>query len=290
MTNVDFYLQLNQNESWSMSRLHFHDHFEILLPLTSPGNIFVNDQVYPLERGTLYLIGESTLHRTMANGFHSRYILHISRKALSELSTPQTDFTHLTQMSFRRASLDAEQMTELIELFQDLERNRNDGKFGSDLRQTMALLRLLLRIAPALDAATAGESIRNKDFLRVAPILDYIRDNLAEPLSLDQIASQFYLSKHYLCRIFKSATGFSVMEYIIYSRVLRARQLLQDGVSVQQAGEMSGFSDNSHFIRTFGHLTGVTPGRYAKEHMSSDQIPMRSSRSDHILMRNNCFE
>jgi len=278
MTNVEFYLQLNQNETWSMSRLHFHDHFEILLPLTSPGNIFVNDQVYPLERGTLYLIGESTLHRTMANGFHSRYILHISRKALNDLSTPQTDFSHLAQMSFRRATLDTEQMTELIELFQDLERNKNDGKFGSDMRQTMALLRLLIKVAPTLDAATAGEAIRNKDFLRVAPILDYIRDNLAEPLSLDQIASHFYLSKHYLCRIFKSATGFSVMEYIIYSRVLRARQLLQDGVSVQQAGEMSGFSDNSHFIRTFGHLTGVTPGRYAKEHMSSDQILMRNNR------------
>ena len=280
MPNVEFYLQLNQNETWSMSRLHFHDHFEIMLPLTSPGNIFVNDQVYPLERGTLYLIGESTLHRTMANGFHSRYILHISRKALTDLSTPQTDFTQLMQVNFRRATLDNEQMTELIELFQDLERNNNDGTFGSDIRQTVALLRLLIKLAPTLNAATAGEAIRNKDFLRVAPILDYIRDNLAEPLSLDQIASQFYLSKHYLCRIFKSATGFSVMEYIIYSRVLRARQLLQEGVSVQQAGEMSGFSDNSHFIRTFGHLTGVTPGRYAKEHLSSDQI----------LMRNNMFE
>jgi len=141
----------------------------------------------------------------------------------------------------------------------------------------MSLLRLLLRVAPTLNAATAGESIRNKDFLRVSPILDYIRDNLAEPLSLDQIASQFYISKHYLCRIFKAATGFSVMEYIIYSRVLRARQLLQEGVSVQQAGEMSGFSDNSHFIRTFGHLTGVTPGRYAKEYQSSDQILMKEN-------------
>ena len=280
MANVEFYLQLNQNETWSMSRLHFHDHFEIMLPLTSPGNIFVNDQVYPLERGTLYLIGESTLHRTMANGFHSRYILHISRKALTDLSTPQTDFTQLMQVNFRRAILNSEEMTELIELFQDLDRNKNDGTFGSDIRQTVALLRLLIRVAPTLNAASAGEAIRNKDFLRVAPILDYIRDNLAEPLSLDQIASQFYLSKHYLCRIFKSATGFSVMEYIIYSRVLRARQLLQEGVSVQQAGEMSGFSDNSHFIRTFGHLTGVTPGRYAKEHLSSDQI----------LMRNNMFE
>lgn len=277
MTNVEFHLQLNHNETWNMSRLHFHDHYELLLPLTSPGNIFVNDQVYPLRRGTLYLIGENTLHRTMATGFHARYVLHISRKALTELSTPQTDFTQLTRDAFRRAALNSDQMTEMIELFQGLERNKNDGSFGSDIHQMVALLNLLIRVAPTLNASTAGESIRNKDFLRVAPILDYIRDNLSEPLTLDQIAGQFYISKHYLCRIFKSATGFSVMEYIIYSRVLKARQLLQDGVSVQQAGEMSGFSDNSHFIRTFGHLTGTSPGRYAKEYQSSDQVLLREN-------------
>ena len=277
MTNVEFHLQLNHNETWSMSRLHFHDHFELLLPLTSPGNLFVNDQVYPLRRGTLYLIGENTLHRTIATGFHARYVLHISRKALSQLSTPQTDFTQVAQDSFRRVNLNVEEMTEIIELFQALERNKNDGSFGSDINQTIALLNLLVRVAPTLHAATAGEPIRNKDFLRVAPILDYIRDNLSEPLSLDHIASRFFISKHYLCRIFKSATGFSVMEYIIYSRVLRARQLLQEGVSVQQAGELAGFSDNSHFIRTFGHLTGLTPGRYAKEYQSSDQILLKEN-------------
>ena len=212
MNPVEFHLQLNLNKTWNMSRLHFHDHCELLLPLTSPGNIFVNDQVYPLERGTLYLIGANTLHRTIATGSHARYVLHISRKSLAELSTPQTDFTHLSEASFRRAHLNTAEMEQVIELFQAVERNRNDGSFGSDIHQTVALLDLLLRVSPALNAATAGESIRNKDFLRVAPILDYIRDNLAEPLSLDQIASQFYLSKHYLCRIFKSATGFSVME------------------------------------------------------------------------------
>ena len=227
MTNVEFHLQLNHNETWNMSRLHFHDHCELLLPLVSPGNIFVSGQVYPLRRGTLYLIGENTLHRTMAEGFHARYVLHISRKSLAQLSTPQTDLTQLCASSFRRAELRGGEMTEVIELFQALERNKNDGSFGSDMRQMVALLNLLIRLAPTLSAATAGESIYNKDFLRVAPILDYIRDNLDQPLTLDQIAGQFYISKHYLCRIFKSATGFSVMEYIIYSRVLRARQLLQ---------------------------------------------------------------
>jgi len=272
VTNVEFHLQLNQNETWNMSRLHFHDYYELLLPLTSPGNIFVSDQVYPLERGTLYLIGENTLHRTMAVGSHARYVLHISKKALAQLSTPQTDLTQLCQSAFRRAALRGAEMTRITELFQALERNKNDGAFGSDLRQMMALLELLLRVAPLLNAAGAGEAIRNKDFLRVAPILDYIRDHLAEPLTLDQIADRFFLSKHYLCRVFKAATGFSVMEYIIHSRVLRARQLLQEGVSVQLAGEMSGFSDNSHFIRTFGHLTGLTPGKYAKEYQSGDQV------------------
>ena len=160
----------------------------------------------------------------------------------------------------------------IIELFQALERNKNDGSFGSDIHQTVALLDLLIQVAPLLNAATAGEAIRNKDFLRVAPILDYIRDNLADPLTLDQIAGKFFISKHYLCRVFKSATGFSVMEYIIYSRVLRARQLLKEGISVQQAGEMSGFSDNSHFIRTFGHLTGTSPGRYAREYLNSNAL------------------
>ena len=275
MTNVEFHLQLNHNETWNMSRLHFHDHCELLLPLVSPGNIFVSGQVYPLRRGTLYLIGENTLHRTMAEGFHARYVLHINKKSLTQLSTPQTDLTQLGGTSFRRAELSGSEMTEVIELFQALERNKNDGSFGSDMRQLTALINLLIRVAPVLNAADAGEAVCGKDFLRVAPILDYIRDHLSEPLTLDRIAGHFYISKHYLCRIFKAATGFSVMEYIIYSRILKARHLLQEGVNVQQAGELSGFSDNSHFIRTFGHLTGLTPGRYAREYQSGDQVLLR---------------
>ena len=275
MFNADFHLQLNYNENWNMSRLHFHDHFEILLPLTSAGNIFVNDQVYPLQHGTLYLIGENTLHRTMATEAHSRYILHISRKSLVTLSTPQSDFTRLTRDSFRRAELSHDDMTDIIESFQNLQCHKNDGTFGSDIFQTTALLTLLVKLTPALSTSTAGEAIHSKDFIRVSPILDYIRLNLSEALNLDQIASKFFISKHYLCRVFKTATGFSVMEYIIYSRILRARQLLQEGHSVQQAGELSGFSDNSHFIRTFRNLTGTSPGRYAKEYQISDQVKMK---------------
>ena len=272
MTGIEFHVRLKQNDSWSMSRLHFHDYYELMLPLTSSGSIFVKDQIYPLQRGHLYLISENTLHRTIANGFHSRYVVHVSRRTLAALSTPQTDFVRLLQEPFRCAPLEQAQFDQLSSLFQTLDNNQNDGGFGSDLRQTVDLIELLLAAAQILNLSPADDMVQNKDFARINPILDYIQDNLTEPLSLDRIAGHFFLNKHYLCRIFTAATSFSVMDYIIRSRVLRARQLLQEGVSVQQAGEQAGFADNSHFIRTFGNLTGTSPGRYAKQFQSGEQV------------------
>ncbi len=275
MDRIDFNLSLNQNDSWNMSRLHFHDYAELLLPLSSPGKIFVSDKIYPLEAGTLYLIGERTLHRTIASGTHERYVLHISPATLEALSTPRTDFTRLGTSPFRAARMTEEEGENITRLFQNLEQLPEDGEYGADIRRIIALLELLLAAAPLLQTADAGECITNREFTRVAPILDYIQQHLTEPLNLEGIASRFYLSKHYLCRVFKAATGYSVKEYIIHNRIREAQRLLREGAGVQEAGERAGFTDNSYFIRTFGSLTGTSPGRYAREYQASDEVLVR---------------
>jgi AraC-like DNA-binding protein len=118
-------------------------------------------------------------------------------------------------------------------------------------------------IVDRLDAATAGESIRNKDFLRVAPILDYIRDNLSSPLTLDQIAAQFYLSKHYLCRIFKESTGTSPVDYWIALKIKEAKKLIRQGsLNMTQISEHLGYSSIHHFTRMFKRVTGLSPTAY----------------------------
>ena len=43
----------------------------------------------------------------------------------------------------------------------------------------------------------------------------------------------------------------------------KARELLRQNISVQQVGEIVGFSNNSHFIRTFKSMVGVSPGQYS---------------------------
>ena len=87
-------------------------------------------------------------------------------------------------------------------------------------------------------------------------------------MTTQSIADAFYMSKYHLCHIFKEGTGFSLMDYVINCRILKARSLLRNGMRVQEVGENVGFRNNEHFIRTFKKLTGTPPKRYAMMYLS----------------------
>lgn len=277
MLSPHYQLQEKYDPHWDMPRFHFHEHCELFLPIASQGTLFVREDSFPFDENTLFFLGANSLHRSVAHSAHHRFVLHLSQDTFQTFSTFQTDFSKLSRCAVEKTTLSPEALTETHRLFQHLLQQCNDGCFGSDLRQTTALLDLLIYITPFFPLAQTDTPENNKDMQKdmrkIAPILDYIQENLAEPLNLDQISAHFYLSKHYLCRIFKSTTGFSVMEYIIHYRIAKARHLLQQGYSVQRAGELSGFSDNSHFIRTFGKLNGISPGKYTKQYKQSDLVP-----------------
>ena len=128
----------------------------------------------------------------------------------------------------------------------------------------MAFIQLLLYVNSLYDHVHRDSLIVQKDsFHKVQPILSYVQQNFQNPITLDSIAQQFYMSKYYLCHLFKDVTGFGLNEYIINLRILKARELLRQNISVQQVGEIVGFSNNSHFIRTFKSMVGVSPGQYS---------------------------
>ena len=53
-------------------------------------------------------------------------------------------------------------------------------------------------------------------------------------------------------------------EYIIMTRVMKARSYLTEGIPVLKICELVGYSDESHFIRTFKKIMGITPKQYSK--------------------------
>jgi AraC-like DNA-binding protein len=274
-----YQLRFNRDDMWRMHRLHFHEDVEILLSLSSSGDFFIENELYPLQRGALFLLREATLHKSVANASYKRYVLHISPDTLQGFSTPQSSllaFAH--QASGRSAQLSDRQTTLLTKMFQRLDKPHGKS-FCGDLKKTVQLLDFLITTFSFFEDATAEgrnkpgnrlDESANFDFAKIAPLIKYIPAHIAEPLSLDSLAARFFVNKYHLCHTFKSATGFSVGEYITHCRVLKARELLRQGLGVQEAGERVGFRSNSHFIRTFGALTGTSPRRYAREYLLSD--------------------
>ncbi|MBE0497407.1 MAG: helix-turn-helix transcriptional regulator [Campylobacterales bacterium] len=87
----------------------------------------------------------------------------------------------------------------------------------------------------------------------------YIQDNLSKEISLDDLSTQTHLSKYHFLRVFAKDTGLTPHQYIIMERVSRAKALTLGGHSLGLASVEAGFSDQSHFIRSFRKMYGYSP-------------------------------
>jgi AraC family transcriptional regulator len=92
-------------------------------------------------------------------------------------------------------------------------------------------------------------------------VADLVDDRLGKQLTLGDLAAAAGFSPFHFARAFKASTGMAPYEYVIMRRVERAKTLLLGtGRSVAQVANDVGFSNLSHFRRTFRRHTGFTPG------------------------------
>jgi AraC family transcriptional regulator len=94
-------------------------------------------------------------------------------------------------------------------------------------------------------------------------LLEYIEENLAEPISLATLAQLVRLSPHHFCRAFKQSFGVPPHRYHTRRRIERAKVLLANpAYSVTDIGMTIGFSETSSFTAAFRKATGLTPTAY----------------------------
>lgn len=98
-----------------------------------------------------------------------------------------------------------------------------------------------------------------KDSNVMSVAVEYIHDNIALDISLDALAAETRVSKYHFLRLFKNHTGLTPHQYIIAERICKAKTLVLEGESLSLAGLHAGFSDQSHFIRSFRKIYGYSP-------------------------------
>ncbi|QHW32377.1 AraC family transcriptional regulator [Paenibacillus rhizovicinus] len=102
-----------------------------------------------------------------------------------------------------------------------------------------------------------------------AYLADMIRElerRCTETIRLDELAKSFAVSKYHLIREFKRHIGMSPNEYLIYLRIVRAKELLKySALPVAAIAEEVGVDNVSHFINLFKAREGVTPLAFRKK-------------------------
>lgn len=127
--------------------------------------------------------------------------------------------------------------------------------------------RLSLEVALA-EAVSAFSVVSTASFDHTRPVrrvMEYLRERLAESISLDELAQHARLDKFHLCRAFRTQIGLPPHAYLTHLRVARAKTLLLRGVRACDVASLVGLYDQAQLTRHFRRIVGTTPARWAKE-------------------------
>ena len=99
-----------------------------------------------------------------------------------------------------------------------------------------------------------------KNLSLIEQIHSYILENIATPLSVDDICSQFFVNRQKLHSLFKKHFNDSVKHFILAKRLEKAKDLLLNSdKSVENIAYETGFSNYNYFIRVFRLSIGIPP-------------------------------
>ena len=109
------------------------------------------------------------------------------------------------------------------------------------------------------------QHFQKEDYERLNKITAYILENYAQPISLEEIAKEAYLSPSAFCRFFKKRTRKSFVEYLNEFRIGMACKMLTENKNpISDICFKTGFNNLANFNRQFKRVMGVTPTGYRK--------------------------
>lgn len=230
------------------------------------GSIVCGEGSYPIKRGVLCFISAGKFHYTMPSPpeDYERSKIFISPEKLDKifaLLKSESGLPDFSNASIVYAIIPESELDAADEIFREIAANRDDAEYG-DMYLLSGCIRLLALLKKhSLNRIPSVTGMIHKS-------VEYINENIQHELDIDEICRHVHISKYHFCRVFKQATGLTVMNYILKTRLVLARSMLtrQQEYSVSEVSARCGFSSPAYFSRVFKQETGVSPLQYRNNH------------------------
>ena len=258
-------------EEYSMPSVHFHPEYEIFYLMDGTRQFMIEDKTYTVGKCGLVLVDTMQIHKTAALGKapHDRFLIELMAEPFS------TFFVGLSGMSFRNLFKELAGVWEFREeerrfaddIFHTIADELRDKKSHYQIFVMMKIAELLLFLARLKENRRVDVPVAGRlGHIQIDSVVDYITENYDKHISLDLVCRRFYISKSYLCRVFKEKKGSTVQEYIHMCRIKKAQELLKDSnLSVTEISDSLGYISATHFERVFRKYMETTPLKYRQK-------------------------
>ena len=277
--NSDFRLFHLKDKTKKEFDYHYHEFNKIIIFLSGNVTYIIEGRTYHLKPYDILLVNNHDIHKPIidSNSTYERIVIWADTNFVKEHSDDNCNleecFKYAIKNDINLIRLKPELQNELISLLTKLEASINSQEFGSRILSNAYLIEFLVYINRLILGnnniieANECDSIYDN---QINEILKYINANLNEPLTVDDIANRFYISRYYLMHRFKEQTGYTLHNYISQKRLILAKELLLNNESVMKVSEKCGFIDYSSFLRSFRKMYGTTPKDFSKKAKSDE--------------------
>ena len=252
--------------AWPMSKLHFHNEIELLL--VEKGDLLcqIGEISITFKEGDIIFIDSYVPHSTTCfdEGIRLK-MLQFRKPSVVKSPTPYiaSFFKRANTLFYVFGKSDPcynELSAAIIKTFEE----NNNPDISSDYFITANIYTILGLLHKKEILAEETHSIDLEKLQKFLPVFEYIDEHFDEDLSLDLLAKTLNLNKHYFCRLFKSATGKTITDYLNFVRIKKAEELLKNGESITETSYKVGFASVTYFVQVFKKYKLCSPAVYKK--------------------------
>ena len=250
-----------EQKSFSM---HMHDQIEMYIFVSGKVRYHVEGNEYDLSPGDLLIIRQNEAHFAdfLEDAPYERYVVNFLPSLLDSIDperrllTPFNDRPIGCDNLYRPSDLESVSALSCAKAMCVA----TEDKYARRLAILSNLLPLLQGVCDSFNQTKTPETQNSI----AGQITAYINEHLFEKLTVESIASHFFLSVSQIERIFKKATHASVWQYVTSKRLTAARVKIESGTSAYTACEECAFGDYSSFYRAYVKAYGESPVAFKK--------------------------
>ena len=248
---------------------HHHDFSKIVILIDGDLTYYIEGKAYILKPWDILFVNKNEIHKPVVNPnkYYERIVIWLNPDFMAKYAQGNNDLLKCFEVAIKNnynlLRLNMKSIDIIKNLIQDIQNCNNSNEFGSEILKESLFVQLMVLMNRLFLNSDKNRDIEDIQYDKtIEGVLNYINSNLENDLSIDTIASEFFISKYYLMRKFKNQIGSSIHNYVVQKRLILARSLISNGLSMSSVCSRCGFNDYSSFVRAFKKVYGVSPSNY----------------------------